>query len=425
MELKRRVEAVLFAAGRALSPEEIGRLCKESDTEAIRRALAEIGQDLEHRQSSLLLVEEGTAWKLTVRESYLPYVRRIVPEAELPKSILETLAVIAYKAPVLQSQIVKIRSTKAYDHLLRLEELGFITRERKGRTKLIKLTQKFYGYFDIGPDKLQNRFKTLGDLEQQIERKERELEEKMKREKPAEPEVALEDKPGHKTPLETYPAVQQYEPPPVEPPVEIATEKVGQLEVYQPPVDPHEHPHEHEPKPEAPKAPPPYSFELPEKHDLPAFEKTRKPAEAAAPGEAPPEQPPEEPPHEHTPETIEEEARKAAAGVKSREGEGLYTKGAPPEVEKLIQEKAERLLHPPAEEEAPKAMTEIELKPEQIFTPLPKKKRTARHEAIEEISAEEAERFAETELHAPPEAHEEPGTPEKDLPAQPPPEKKP
>jgi segregation and condensation protein B len=431
MELKRRVEAVLFAAGRALAPEDIAKLCRESDIAAVKAALAEIRQDLDARQSSLLLVEEGAAWKLTVRESYLPFVRRIVPEAELPKSILETLAFIAYKAPVLQSQVVKVRSTKSYDHLARLEELGFLTRERKGRTKLIKLTQKFFSYFDISPEKLQARFKTLGDLEQQIERKEIEIEGKARGAKPGEAEVELVDRQGQPVPLETYPVVEKYTPPPLSTAVEVVEEKLDGLEVFQPPAGPHEHEPEAQGPPQAPAAAPPPPGEpqpAPERSEPAAkgiFQQV--PAEA---GEAPsePEETPEAGPekdilapepehpghhHEHSPESIEAEAQQASVQVASREGERIFEDGTPPEIEKLIQEKAERILHPRAEAEEPKPLLDIEIKPEQLFTPLPKKRRSRSHETIEDISAEEAETFAETGAPRPPEAP-------KDMPAQPP-----
>ncbi|MFC1774850.1 SMC-Scp complex subunit ScpB [Nanoarchaeota archaeon] len=68
------------------------------------------------------------------------------------------LAVIAYKSPILQSDVIKIRTNKAYDHLKLLEDQSFITREKHGRTKLIKITQKFYDYFEISPEELQKKF---------------------------------------------------------------------------------------------------------------------------------------------------------------------------------------------------------------------------------------------------------------------------
>ena len=59
------------------------------------------------------------------------------------------MAIIAYKQPVFQAEIIKIRGNTAYDHVKMLRENGFITTEKSGRTRLIKLAPKFYDYFDI------------------------------------------------------------------------------------------------------------------------------------------------------------------------------------------------------------------------------------------------------------------------------------
>ena len=170
-ELKNTVESILFSTGRKLELEELSKLCKIKDLEQLKLSLNELKQELDQKNSSLMLVEEGSSWKLTVREKYLPYVRKVVSQTELSKSILETLAVIAYKAPTLQSQIIKIRTNKAYAHLDELEQNGYITREKKGRTKLLKLSQKFFDYFDIPPDQLKQKLEKVVSGEETLEPK--------------------------------------------------------------------------------------------------------------------------------------------------------------------------------------------------------------------------------------------------------------
>ena len=73
---------------------------------------------------------------------FLISIRKIVSETELPKTILETLAVIAWRAPVLQSEVVNLRHNKAYDHISELGDLGFIRKEPQGRSYMINLTEK-------------------------------------------------------------------------------------------------------------------------------------------------------------------------------------------------------------------------------------------------------------------------------------------
>ncbi len=174
-DLKNRLEALLFSSGKPMHVEELSKITKERDLERIRNALVELKKDLEEKKSSIMLIQDGDEWKLAVREHYMPFVRKVVSTTELSKTILQTLAVVAYKAPVLQSNVIKIRTNKAYRHLDFLEEKGYITREKKGRTKLIKLTQKFFEYFDIPIEKLKQRFSGFQELEQVIEKKEGDL----------------------------------------------------------------------------------------------------------------------------------------------------------------------------------------------------------------------------------------------------------
>lgn len=148
-DLKNRVEAILFSSGKKISLEDISKLARAFDKEMIKKILYELQQEYEARSSPLMLVDETDYWKLTVREKYLSYIKKIVAETELSKSVMETLSIIAWKSPALQSEIVEIRSNKAYDHISDLEKAGFIIKEKHGRTYLLKLTQRFFDYFDL------------------------------------------------------------------------------------------------------------------------------------------------------------------------------------------------------------------------------------------------------------------------------------
>ena len=158
-DLKNRIEAVLFSAGKKISLDDISKHARIYDKELIKKILFELQQEYESRNSPMMVVEEGDSWKLIVREKYLSYVKKIVGETELPKSTMETLAIIAWKSPVLQSEIVEIRSNKAYNHIDDLEKAGFIIKEKHGRSYLLKLSQKFFDYFDIkNEDEIKSKF---------------------------------------------------------------------------------------------------------------------------------------------------------------------------------------------------------------------------------------------------------------------------
>ncbi len=176
-EIKEKVEAVLFAVGRKIDLEEISKITHVEDKTKIEEALKELQQDYSKREGSISLVQQGTYWKMGVADAHIPTVQDIISETELDKQTMETLAVIAYKAPVLQSEVIKIRTNKAYDHLKLLEEMGYITREVSGRTRLIKLSQYFFKYFDVPSDNMKNMFNDVKEAEEAVEQKEEELKE--------------------------------------------------------------------------------------------------------------------------------------------------------------------------------------------------------------------------------------------------------
>jgi segregation and condensation protein B len=174
--LKNKLEALLFSSGRKMDLDELSKLIR-TRKDRIKKELEELKEEYDQKESSTMLVNEGDFWKLTVREQYLPLVRNIVTETELSKTILETLAVIAFKYPIKQSDLIKIRTNKAYDHLRDLQEMGYITRQKHGRSNLIKLTQKFFEYFDLAEDRLKEQFQDFKSIAKAIEDKERDIEE--------------------------------------------------------------------------------------------------------------------------------------------------------------------------------------------------------------------------------------------------------
>lgn len=146
--LNQQIEAILFAAARVVSKEELKTFCSASDDE-IEAAVTELEKKLNETNSSLMITKEDLGWKIAVREKYTAPLRNIVPNTELSRSILETLAVIAWKQPVMQAEVIDIRTTKAYEHIGELEKLGFITKQKHGRSFILKTSQKFADYFDL------------------------------------------------------------------------------------------------------------------------------------------------------------------------------------------------------------------------------------------------------------------------------------
>ncbi|MBU0469911.1 MAG: SMC-Scp complex subunit ScpB [Nanoarchaeota archaeon] len=154
---EKKVEAVLFAVGKEITSERISSLCSLS-IEEVNSIMKKLQEEYGQRDHSLQIVEKEDGWKLTVRDSFVPLVSSIVSSTELDRPLMETLAVIAWRYPIIQSDVIKLRSQAAYDHMKQLEEQGFIAKERFGRTYKIKLTKKFFNYFDLPSEEAKKAF---------------------------------------------------------------------------------------------------------------------------------------------------------------------------------------------------------------------------------------------------------------------------
>ncbi|MGM5480922.1 MAG: SMC-Scp complex subunit ScpB [Nanobdellota archaeon] len=150
-DFKNRIEAILYASGKGVNAEDLATYTSESKRK-VNTALKKLREEYENRDSSLIVREHNGKWKLTVRGKYTEDVKNIVSETELAIAILKTLAVIAYKSPVLQSDIIDMRGQGAYDHIKELVKEKFVTKEKEGRSYLLKITEKFYDYFDVEGD---------------------------------------------------------------------------------------------------------------------------------------------------------------------------------------------------------------------------------------------------------------------------------
>ena len=172
--MKNKIEALLFSSGRKIRLEELSQLTGIKDLNAIRNALVQLKKEYEEKNTALKLIEEPDGYKMNVRDEHLPLINKIVTKTELSKTLTETLAVIAWKYPCLQAEIIKIRTNKAYDHLKELETMGFISREPSGRTKKIKLTEHFFEYFDLPTkeSKLALKVRMSQDLREKINKME-------------------------------------------------------------------------------------------------------------------------------------------------------------------------------------------------------------------------------------------------------------
>ncbi len=167
-DVKNRIEAILFTTGRFMDIEEIGKLTNIASVGIVKDAMESLVHEYNEREGSLEISQENNKYKLAIRKDYVYLTSKLLNDSELDRPTQETLAVIAYKQPVLQAEVVKIRGNNSYDHIKSLKENGFITSEKHGRTRLLKLTSKFYDYFDTAGENIKALKSAFSKVEEKV-----------------------------------------------------------------------------------------------------------------------------------------------------------------------------------------------------------------------------------------------------------------
>ena len=147
-ENEKKVEAVLFTVGKEITSERIASLCS-LDIAEVERIVQKLMEDYDQKDHSLRITKREDGWKLTVKDPFVSLVSSIAETTEMEKPLMETLAVIAWKYPIVQSDVIKLRHATAYEHMKELVKRGFIEKVKFGRTYQVKLTKKFFEYFDL------------------------------------------------------------------------------------------------------------------------------------------------------------------------------------------------------------------------------------------------------------------------------------
>ncbi len=154
LSLPARLEAILYLKGRPLSLAELAEIAG-LDRDQAELALITLMTDYAHRDTALEIRQEGQRYSLQLRESLGDLVQSLLP-VDLSTATLRTLATIALKKRILQSELVDLRGSGAYDHIKELLAQEFIERRRQseGRSYWLSLSEKFHRTFAVSAEEL-------------------------------------------------------------------------------------------------------------------------------------------------------------------------------------------------------------------------------------------------------------------------------
>jgi len=164
-EIKGVIEALLFISGEPLSPDRIKavlalseakNVLEEIDRGKIKSLLWELQQEYDMRLSGLRIVEVAGGFQIVTPPEVSQWVKKlkkIKQSARLTKPSLETLAIIAYKQPLVKAEIEDIRGVDSAGVIKGLLDKRFVKiigrKDLPGRPILYATTKEFLQYFGL------------------------------------------------------------------------------------------------------------------------------------------------------------------------------------------------------------------------------------------------------------------------------------
>jgi len=149
------IEALLFASGKLLSVSEIHSIIPDKSIPEIKQAIQELLTEYNSKKRSFVLKEIAGGYEFRSRPEYAPYVLKMLKSspARLSPAALETLAIIAYKQPILRQEIERLRGVDAGGILRTLLEKGLVRivgrKNLPGKPLIYGTAKKFLKVFDL------------------------------------------------------------------------------------------------------------------------------------------------------------------------------------------------------------------------------------------------------------------------------------
>jgi len=151
-----RLEAVLFVAREPVNSRKLAQLAGLADGTEARTLIRRLNRFYDVGESAFRAEEVAGGFQLLTRPQFGPWLRRVLQssvEARFSTPALETLAVVAYRQPVLRVEIEAIRGVDCGEILRQLMERDLVRisgrSEDLGRPYLYGTTKRFLQVFGL------------------------------------------------------------------------------------------------------------------------------------------------------------------------------------------------------------------------------------------------------------------------------------
>ena len=174
--LKGILEALLFVTAEPIPVTRFLALLGAVTKQDVDQALASLAQDYEQEGRGLQLAEVAGGYRIVTKAEFAPWLKRlekVKSPSKLSRSALESLAIIAYKQPIVRAEVEQIRGVETSGVIRTLLERKLVRivgrKEEPGRPIMYGTTKFFLEHFglrDLSQLPPLREFKELGESEQ-------------------------------------------------------------------------------------------------------------------------------------------------------------------------------------------------------------------------------------------------------------------
>jgi len=154
-EIKPIIESMLFVSDTPLRLETLVTILPEVDKETILEGIRQIKTDYEDPSKGVELVEMAGGYQFRTKPQWAEWANRLkkVRAVKFSRAALETLAIVAYRQPIIRPEIEEIRGVDCGWVLRSLMEKGLVKitgrKDLPGRPIVYGTTQTFLELFSL------------------------------------------------------------------------------------------------------------------------------------------------------------------------------------------------------------------------------------------------------------------------------------
>lgn len=151
------VEAILFATDTPLSAKKIAQILGVGNAADVKKHIAALNEAYAATGRSFRIDEIAKGFQMLTIPAYNNWLRQVLKireETKLSPAAMETLAIVAYKQPILRADVEVIRGVACGEMINRLREMNLVKivgrAEEIGRPLLYGTTSRFLEIFGLG-----------------------------------------------------------------------------------------------------------------------------------------------------------------------------------------------------------------------------------------------------------------------------------